>query len=207
MPGTQPLTSLGVTSPLGPPGMDPLTLSGVTVPEGPFGMDPLTLSGVASPLGPPGIEPLAPSGPTSPLGPPGISPLALSGVTSPLGPSGIDTDTPSESATTHGLPSGLTQSGGSATAGAAVNNRAAASAAMMVDFTERIVPDDEAQANGLVNRGGSTLSMATNGIHGQPGTMARPFSFSMASTILATPVSLSVISIVDCDFAVISDSM
>ena len=58
-----------------------------------------------------------------------------------------------------------------------------------------------------MNRGGSALSMATNGIHGHPGTIARPVSRSMASTILRTPVSLSTISMVDSDFAVISDSM
>ena len=55
--------------------------------------------------------------------------------------------------------------------------------------------------------GGSAFSMATNGTHGQAGTMARPFSFSMASTILATPVWLSTMSIVFAVLAVISDSM
>ena len=47
-----------------------------------------------------------------------------------------------------------------------------------------------------MNRGGSTLSMATNGTQGQPGTIARPFSFSMTSTIFDTPVWLSTINIV-----------
>ena len=48
---------------------------------------------------------------------------------------------------------------------------------------------------------------STSGHQGQFGTTARPFSFSMASTMALTPVSLSTMSIVDLDFAVISDSM
>ena len=41
----------------------------------------------------------------------------------------------------------------------------------------------ESQAKGLVNRGGNSLSSATSGTHGQPGTIARPVSRSMAFTI------------------------
>lgn len=55
--------------------------------------------------------------------------------------------------------------------------------------------------------GGSSRMICVIGAQGQDGTTARPFSFSMASTILRTPVSLSTISRVVADFAVISDSM
>ena len=65
----------------------------------------------------------------------------------------------------------------------------------------------ERQAKSLVNRGGSSFINSASGAHGQPGTTARPFSRSIASTIALTPVSLSTINIVVADLAVISDSM
>lgn len=164
MPGTHPLTSPGVTAPLGPPGMEPSTTSGPAVPEGP-----------------PGIEPVAPSPSTTP----------------------------------QAVPSGLSQSGGLAVAGTATArlpaiNAAAAqpvAAEIVIDFITPLWTRSPDQANGLVNRGGSAFSTVTSGIQGQPGTIARPFSFSMASIILATPVTLSAINIVVADFAVISDSI
>ena len=74
-------------------------------------------------------------------------------------------------------------------------------------FQVSSVPESGVQLNRFATRGGSTFRTATNGTHGQPGTIARPFSLSMASTIVATPVSLSTISVVVADLAVISDSM
>lgn len=157
------------------------------------GMHPLTSPGVTWPEGPPGIDPSTSPGPAVPVGPPGMAPLAPSGVT-----------------ILQGLPSGLTQSVGSAAAGTAHASAAtAAPIAVMIVFVfmESIVALRPNQAKCLVNLGGSALSMATNGIHGQPGTIARPFSFSMASTIFATPVSLSTISMVLAVLPVISDSI
>ena len=162
------------------------------------GTHPLTSPGVTSPLGPPGIEPSTRSGPAVPDGPPGIEPVA-----------------PSPSTTPQAVPSGLSQSGGLAVAGTATArlpaiNAAAAqpvAAELVIDFITPLWTRSPDQANGLVNRGGRTLSTATRGTQGQPGTIARPLSFSMASTIFATPVTLSAINIVVADFAVISDSI
>lgn len=59
----------------------------------------------------------------------------------------------------------------------------------------------------MVYFGGSSRITCVSGAHGQRGTTARPFSFSMASTIARTPVSLSTMSMVELARAVISDSM
>lgn len=158
------------------------------------GMQPLTLPGVTWPLGPPGIDPSTRPGVAVPVGPPGMAPLAPSGVT-----------------ILQGVPSALKQSVGSAAAGAAHASAAAAAPAtakvIAVLFMCSLSPPAARQAKGLVKRGGSNLSMATSGTQGHPGTMARPFSASMALTILATPVALSTISVVLAVLAVISDSM
>ena len=211
IPGMQPLAPPGPALPTGPPGITPLAPPGPAVPAGPPGMDPVAPSGPAAPPGPPGITPLAPPGPASPTGPPGMATLAPSGPAVPM--------------LAHGVPSGFQHGGGAGSAPAIGENAMAAPAApankrgvIFVSFTimeKRLPPakpgqtscETKVQAKRLVYLGGSSRMIWVIGAHGQDGTTARPFSFSIASTILRTPVSLSTISRVVADFAVISDSM
>lgn len=191
-------------------GMQPLAPSGPAVPPGPYGISPVAPPGPAAPSGPYGIEPLAPSGPAVPPGPYGIWPVAPPGPAVPM--------------SAHGVPSALTHGGGSASEAGANTIEAAAAPAKNTEekrlaimclaypLSRRLkTPAGKvsraSQAKRLMYFGGSTRSTWASGAHGQRGTTARPFSFSMASTMARTPVSVSTMSMVVADLAVISDSI